>query len=117
MFATESWGRSPMVRRRADSFCDLLDVDVVERLLSAPARRPTVRLVRSGAPVPVGEYCRSLRLGGVVVDDVVDVPRVMPDGNSGPATNSIAHCPSASPRAVNAQPWHGNGWQPHSGWW
>ncbi len=66
-----------MVRRGTDTFRDLLDVEVVERLLAAPARRPMVRLVRGGAPVPFGEYTTSLRLGGLLVDDVVDVSRVM----------------------------------------
>lgn len=66
-----------MVRRGTDCFRDLLDVAVVERLLTAPARRPMVRLVRAGAPVPFNEYGASLRLGGVLVDDVVDVSRVM----------------------------------------
>lgn len=66
-----------MVRRGSDPFDDLLDIDVVERLLTAPARRPMVRVVRDGSPVPRGEYSAALRLGGVLVDDVVDVPRVM----------------------------------------
>jgi len=76
-FASESWGQSPLVRHGSDSFDDLLDIDIVERLLTAPARRPMMRLVRGGSPVPHAEYCTTLRLGGVVVDDVVDVPRVM----------------------------------------
>jgi quercetin dioxygenase-like cupin family protein len=58
-------------------FRDLLDVDVVEQLVAAPARRPMIRLVRGGSPVPFVEYGASLRLGGVLVDDVVDVSRVM----------------------------------------
>jgi len=66
-----------VIRRGADSFDDLLDIDVVERLLTGPARRPLVRLVRGGSPVPVGEYSATLRLGGVLVDDMVDVARVM----------------------------------------
>lgn len=76
-FASESWGQSPLIRTGSASFDDLLDIDTVERLLSAPARRPTVRVVRGGSPVPPGEYTASLRLGGVVVDDVVDIARVM----------------------------------------
>ena len=76
-FASESWGRCPTIRRGADSFDDLLDIDVVERLLTAPARRPMVRLVRGGSPIPVAEYGAVLRLGGVLVDDVIDVARVM----------------------------------------
>lgn len=76
-FATESWAHSPVVRRGSGSFDDLLDIEVVERLLTAPARRPMVRLVRDGSPVPPTEYSAAVRLGGVVVDDVVDVPRVM----------------------------------------
>ncbi|HYN34309.1 MAG TPA: cupin domain-containing protein [Ilumatobacteraceae bacterium] len=63
--------------RAADSFADLLDVDVVERLLTAPARRPMLRLVRDGVPVSVSDYTSSTRLGGVLVDDVVDVPRTL----------------------------------------
>jgi quercetin dioxygenase-like cupin family protein len=76
-FARESWGCAPIVVRAADSFADLLDVDVVERLLTAPARRPMLRLVRDGVPVSVSDYTSSTRLGGVLVDDVVDVPRTL----------------------------------------
>lgn len=76
-FASESWAKSPLVHAGSDTFNDLLDIDVVERLLSAPARRPTVRLVCGGSPVPAAEYSTALRLGGVVVDDVVDLARVM----------------------------------------
>lgn len=76
-FGRNSWGRSPVVRRGSEPFDDLVDIDVVERLLTAPARRPMVRLVRGGSPVSPAEYSASLRLGGVLVDDVVDVSRVM----------------------------------------
>jgi mannose-6-phosphate isomerase-like protein (cupin superfamily) len=77
VFARDHWGVTPMLRRGAGSFRDLLGVDVVEQLVAAPARRPMIRLVRGGSPVPFGEYGASLRLGGVLVDDVVDVSRVM----------------------------------------
>ena len=76
-FAREFWGRTPLVVRTSDSFSDLLDVGVVERLLTGPARRPMLRLVRDGVPIAVSAYTSPTRLGGVVVDDVVDVPRAM----------------------------------------
>jgi bifunctional lysine-specific demethylase and histidyl-hydroxylase NO66 len=76
-FARTSWGREAVVRRGAGPYVDLLDVDVVERLLMAPARRPMFRMVRDGSPLPVADYTSSRRLGGVTVADVADVSRVM----------------------------------------
>lgn len=71
-FAHRHWGREPLVRRDGGSFDDLLSVSTIEGLLVHGARRPTFRLVRDGVTIPFREYTRSLRLGGIMVDDVVD---------------------------------------------
>ena len=75
-FAADHWGRRPMVRRGAGSFDDLLSIDDVEHLLVATARKPTFRLVRDGAPLPIDSYTTSVRMGGTTIDDAADVGRI-----------------------------------------
>ena len=76
-FATEHWGRAPLLRRGAGAFDDLLDIAAIEVMLTDFGRRPTFRLVREGGPVPVNEYTVRTRVGGVDVDDVADVDRIL----------------------------------------
>jgi hypothetical protein len=76
-FARQQWGREPMIRRAAGDFGDLLDVAAIETMLTDLARRPTFRLVRDGAPVPVGAYTLRTRVGGATLDDVADVDRIL----------------------------------------
>jgi hypothetical protein len=76
-FATAFWGRAPLIRRHAGPFDDLLDVASVERLLADLGRRPTFRLVRDGASVPVAEYTLRTRVGGTDVDEVADIDKIL----------------------------------------
>jgi lysine-specific demethylase/histidyl-hydroxylase NO66 len=76
-FATDHWGRAPLLRRNAGPFDDLLDVAAVETLLTDLARRPTFRLIRDGSTVPVAEYTLRTRVGGDDVDDVADVDKIL----------------------------------------
>lgn len=76
-FASEHWGRAPLVRRDVGPFDDLLDVDTVETMLTDLARRPTFRLVRDGRPVPATDYTRRTRVGGADVDDVADIDKIL----------------------------------------
>lgn len=76
-FARRHWGRAPMIRRAGGSFGDLLDVAAIESMLTDLARRPTFRLVRDGAPVPVAAYTLRTRVGGATIDDVADVDRIL----------------------------------------
>ena len=75
-FARDHWGHTPLLRRGAGSFGDLLDLDAIEDMLVSTARRPTFRVVREGATIPVDTYTTSVRLGGVDVDEVADVGRI-----------------------------------------
>jgi hypothetical protein len=66
-----------MIRRGGGEFGDLLDVAAIETMLTDLARRPTFRLVRDGAPVPVSAYTQRTRVGGATIDDVADVDRIL----------------------------------------
>ena len=76
-FATQHWGRAPLLRRRVGTFHDLLDMSAIEVLLTDFGRRPTFRLVREGGPVPITDYTVRTRVGGVDLDDVADVDRIL----------------------------------------
>lgn len=76
-FARDFWGRRPLIRRDAGSFDDLLDVAAVESQLVHLGRRPTFRVVKAGASIPVADYTKRSRVGGVEIDDVADVDRVL----------------------------------------
>ncbi len=77
---TSAWGQRPLVVTGdpARSFDGILNLDDVDRFISTSARTPTVRMVLDGVPVDPRRYCRSMRLGGKHVDDVVD-PRLVSD--------------------------------------
>lgn len=76
-FSTTHWGRTPMVRRGAGSFDDLLTVDDIEVLLTDLGRRPTFRLVRDGKPLAAADYTVRTRVGGVDIDDVAHVDHIL----------------------------------------
>lgn len=76
-FATEHWGRQPMVRRGSEPFDDLLDVPSIEALLGNLGRRPTFRVVKAGSSIAPSDYLRRTRVGGVDIDDVADVDKVL----------------------------------------
>ena len=75
-FATVHWGRRSLHRPSQTDFTDLLDLDQVERLLSANARRPTFRLVRDGVTMPPERSTAAVRVGGARLDDVADLARI-----------------------------------------
>jgi len=77
-FATEHWGRAPMLYAgTGSSFDDLLDIASIEVLLTDLGRRPTFRLVRDGTTLPATSYTVRTRVGGVDIDDVADVDRIL----------------------------------------
>jgi bifunctional lysine-specific demethylase and histidyl-hydroxylase NO66 len=84
-FAARHWGRTPAHWRDRGDFGDLLDVAVIEQLLTDLGRRPTFRLVRDGAPLPPAAYTLRTRVGGADIDDVADVDRIL-DHVAGGAT-------------------------------
>lgn len=72
VFAAQHWGRRPRLHRTDDSFADIFGVDDLDTVLVSAARRPEVRVVNDGRTLPASDYCRTVRLGGQVTDDVID---------------------------------------------
>ncbi|WP_300017656.1 cupin domain-containing protein [Pseudonocardia sp.] len=72
-FATEHWGRAPLLTRGADraAFRDLLDLDGVDELLSRRGlRTPFLRLARHGAVLDSGSFTGPGGAGAEVGDQV-----------------------------------------------
>ncbi|MGY6501093.1 MAG: JmjC domain-containing protein [Acidimicrobiales bacterium] len=55
---------------------DVLDLTAVDELVSSTARRPEVRMVQDGAVLDPARYCATRRIGGRVLDDVIDPARL-----------------------------------------
>ncbi len=51
---------------------ELLSLADVDHLLGAAARRPEVRLVKEGSPLPAERWSHARRLGGRLVEDIAD---------------------------------------------
>jgi lysine-specific demethylase/histidyl-hydroxylase NO66 len=78
-FATDHWGRRPLLRRRADErgFEDLFRAADVDYLLSTTAlRSPAFRLVKGGETIDVRGYTRAGSAGPQRVHDLADVGRI-----------------------------------------
>jgi hypothetical protein len=75
-FAELHWGHTPLHLRTDDLMTDVLSVDDVDELVTSVARRPEIRLVQGGRPLDAARYCTARRIGGKVVDDVVDPAKV-----------------------------------------
>jgi uncharacterized RmlC-like cupin family protein len=73
-----AWGIRPLHIAQADAtaFADVLDLDAVDEFISSAPRPPTIRMVIDGRPLPATQFCGRLRLGGRVLDDVVDAAKV-----------------------------------------
>lgn len=74
-FATEHWGRSPLLHRGADpgAFRDLLDLDGVDELLSRRGlRTPFLRVVRDGEVLSSAAFTGSGGPGATIGDQVRD---------------------------------------------
>ncbi|MGB3736603.1 MAG: cupin domain-containing protein [Ilumatobacter sp.] len=80
VFSRDTWGRCPVVwsseSRHADGLADVWSLGALDELLTTAARRPTIRLIQDGVPVPPSEYAGRTRLGGRDLDDVVDPAKV-----------------------------------------
>jgi JmjC domain len=62
----------------AGAFDDVLSLADVDRALTgAGLRRPAVRAVRDGTPLPPWSYSRRARIGGSTVVDLIDVGRLL----------------------------------------
>jgi lysine-specific demethylase/histidyl-hydroxylase NO66 len=76
-FERDFEARRPRAWRRRGTFDDLIDVAAVEALLVRLGRRPTFRVVQAGKTIAPADYTRRSRVGGVEIDDVADVDRVL----------------------------------------
>jgi uncharacterized RmlC-like cupin family protein len=84
-FTTHHWGRRPLLATQpalsngagADLFDDILSLDAVDALVTRGARLPTVRMVVDGSPLAPSRFCSTTRLGGQVLDDVVDPVKIL----------------------------------------
>lgn len=83
-FATEHWGRAPLLRRDAWPGTPPLSLDDVDRLVTSSGLRwPAFRLVREGTSLPVGAFTREGRIGGQRVTDLVDGGRALEEFDRG----------------------------------
>jgi bifunctional lysine-specific demethylase and histidyl-hydroxylase NO66 len=83
-FATEYWGRAPLLRRGAWGDTPPLSLDDVDRLVTSSGLRwPAFRLVREGNSLPVKSFTREGRIGGQRVTDLVDGPRALEEFDRG----------------------------------
>ena len=73
-FATEYWGRGPLLSRAADldgDFTDLFDADAVDELVSARGlRTPFIRMAHEGSVLSASDYTGSGGFGAEVGDQV-----------------------------------------------
>jgi bifunctional lysine-specific demethylase and histidyl-hydroxylase NO66 len=77
-FATEHFGRAPLLRRGAWTGRPPLSIDDVDELLTGGVLRwPAFRLVEQGRTLPAGSCTRSGTIGGQRVTDLADVGRVL----------------------------------------
>jgi mannose-6-phosphate isomerase-like protein (cupin superfamily) len=78
---TPAWGRHPLLVRcsahdgRGD-FDDVLTLSQLDEYVAMSARTPAVRMVIEGVIVPAHRYCTPVRIGGTLLDDVVDARKV-----------------------------------------
>ena len=75
-FAARSWGRTADLSERLGPFSDLFSLDAADALLGGVVQPPAVRMVRAGSVLAPGDYCRPTRVGGRLVDHVVDPRRI-----------------------------------------
>jgi hypothetical protein len=75
-FATEYWGRSPLLSRRAElggDFDDLLSAAAIDELISARGlRTPFLRMAKDGSVLPTATFTRSGGAGASIADQAAD---------------------------------------------
>jgi bifunctional lysine-specific demethylase and histidyl-hydroxylase NO66 len=76
-FMAEVWTRSHHLHRDPGGYADLLSLEHVDHLVASMSLRwPAFRLVKEGRTLPRSSFTRSGTVGGVRVDDLIDVGRV-----------------------------------------
>lgn len=75
-FAASHWGSAPLHVQSDDALADVLDLADVDAVLTSAARRPEVRMVHGGAMLDPATYCTPRRIGGRVIEDVIDPARL-----------------------------------------
>ena len=85
-FATEYWGRCPLLTRRAElagDFKDLLSAAAVDELISSRGlRTPFLRMAKDGSVLPAAKFTRGGGAGATIGDQAADdkVLSAMADG-------------------------------------
>ncbi len=83
-FATEVWGKRPLLHRSPDGFSDLLSLDDVDHLISsAGLRLPAFRLVQQGKILSPSGYTKSTRTGSQAATGVADAAAVFAHFDAG----------------------------------
>jgi lysine-specific demethylase/histidyl-hydroxylase NO66 len=76
VFATEHWGRAPLLTRASElqhGFDDLLDADAVDELVSRRGlRTPFLRMAKDGGVLPAANFTRGGGAGASIADQVAD---------------------------------------------
>jgi hypothetical protein len=75
-FAASHWGSAPLRIETDDLLSDVLDLAAVDAVLTSAARRPEVRMVHDGTMLDPATYCAPRRIGGRVIEDVIDPTRL-----------------------------------------
>jgi lysine-specific demethylase/histidyl-hydroxylase NO66 len=76
VFATEHWGRAPLLTRATDlggDFADLLDAAAVDELVSTRGlRTPFLRMAKDGTVLPASRFTRGGGAGASITDQAAD---------------------------------------------
>lgn len=76
VFATEHWGRAPLLSRAAElpgRFDDLLSTAAVDELVSERGlRTPFLRMAKEGSVLPAGRFTRGGGAGATIADQAAD---------------------------------------------
>jgi len=77
-FASEVWGRRPLLQLGSEGFEDLLTLGDVDHLLTTTSLRvPLFRLVKDGEAISQSEYTKRARTGSISMTGLADPPKVL----------------------------------------
>ena len=72
-FASEIWGREPLLTRRAGTFTDLFSVEAVDELISRRGlRTPFLRVAKDGTTLPDSSFTSPGGVGATISDQLDD---------------------------------------------
>lgn len=77
-FLATSWNRRPALHRGTAGFDDVLDIPLVDRIISDSLLRwPQLRLVKDGRPLDLAQFTRSTMVAWTQLPDVIDRAKVV----------------------------------------